>query len=307
MNAVETHALTKRYQGHTALDGVALVVPEGSVFGFLGRNGAGKTTTLRILLGMARPSSGSAMVFGHDVTKAGNRVRQQIGFLPDVPGYYPWMTAPQFLTFTGQLFGLDEATIAERRESLLAMAGLDGVQHRVGGFSRGMKQRLGIAQALMNAPRLLVLDEPTSALDPAGRHEVLTMVEALRDHTTVLVSTHILADVERVCDQVAILDAGRVVVQSSLAEVKARHGGGTRLRVRTVGDEQARARVDDELTARPWCAGLTHLDDEVELAVADLDAAWRDIPALCAAHGLGLARLEPVAATLEDIFLELVA
>src|SRR3954464_2063507 len=221
-NAIELHALTKSFGPTVALDHIDLVVQPGVVFGFLGRNGAGKTTALRILSGLAQPTAGTARVLGHDVTAATDVVRAQIGFLPDVPGFYPWMTAREYLEFAGQLFELDRATIDARATTLLEMAGLASVTTRVGGFSRGMKQRLGIAQALINAPSLLMLDEPTSALDPIGRREVLEMIASLRGRTTVFFSTHILADVERVCDAVAILESGRVVANASVTELRAR-------------------------------------------------------------------------------------
>src|SRR5207342_1345733 len=164
--AIELRGLTKRFGDTLALDRVDLVVRPGAVFGFLGRNGAGKTTALRILSGLARPTAGTASVLGHDVARASDVVRSRIGFLPDVPGFYPWMTAREYLALAGRLFGLAPATLDGRADALLEMAGLASVTTRVSGFSRGMKQRLGIAQALINAPSLLMLDEPTSALDP---------------------------------------------------------------------------------------------------------------------------------------------
>jgi ABC-2 type transport system ATP-binding protein len=224
--AIEIRSLAKVYGTTRALDGVDLAVPEGSVYGFLGPNGAGKTTTLRILAGLARPTSGAARVLGRDVVAATNEVRALIGFLPDVPGFYPWMTAREFLELAGGLFGLTGRVLRERVDALLELAGLQGVDARIGGYSRGMRQRLGVAQALINAPRLLMLDEPTSALDPIGRREVLDMVSTLAGRTTVFFSTHILSDVERVCDRVAILDRGRVVAQAGIDELKTRHGGG---------------------------------------------------------------------------------
>ena len=163
-------------------------------------------------------------MLGHDVTGAGGDVRAMIGFLPDVPAFYKWMTAPQYLRFAGSLFGLRGDVLDARVAALLDLAGLAGVGTRIGGFSRGMKQRLGVAQALINAPKLLLLDEPTSALDPMGRKDVLDMLTTLRGRTTVFFSTHILADVERVCDTVAILDFGRVVAQAPIEELKARYG-----------------------------------------------------------------------------------
>ncbi|MGH7713335.1 MAG: ABC transporter ATP-binding protein, partial [Gemmatimonadaceae bacterium] len=151
INAIEIVGLEKRFGTTNALDGIDLAVPAGLVFGFLGPNGAGKTTTLRILTGLAFPSAGTARILGHDVTRAGNQLRSRIGYLPDVPGFYAWMTAQQFLHYVGRLCGLPRATIAERSNALLEMAGLTSVHTTIGGFSRGMKQRLGIAQALINA------------------------------------------------------------------------------------------------------------------------------------------------------------
>jgi len=154
--AIELSELTKVYGSTRALDKATLGVHEGSIYGFLGPNGAGKTTTLRILTGLARPSSGMARVFGKDVVRASTSVRAEIGFLPDVPGYYGWMTAEEFLRFAGRLFGVTGHKLEERIESLLDLAGLSGVDQRIAGYSRGMKQRLGVAQALVNAPKLQI-------------------------------------------------------------------------------------------------------------------------------------------------------
>jgi len=300
--AVTIAGLTKVYSKAHALDGVDLVVPEGSVFGFLGPNGAGKTTTLRILAGLARPSSGSATVFGHDTTRDADAVHAMIGYLPDVPGFYKWMTATEYLELSAKLFGLPAVARRERIETLLELAGLDGVTTRVGGYSRGMKQRLGVAQALINSPRLLLLDEPTSALDPIGRREVLEMIAALAGRTTVFFSTHILADVERVCDTVAVLAGGRVVEQAGIDELKARHGGAHRV-VIEVDDTR---RLQDALAAEAWAAAVTRDGRELLVEVVDLEAAYRQVPALVARLGLALRRFEADEVSLEDVFVDLV-
>jgi len=300
--AVELRGLRKVYGAKAALDGVDLTVPVGSVFGFLGPNGAGKTTTLRILGGLARPSAGSARVLGHDVLTATNQVRALVGFLPDVPGFYKWMTAPEFLRFSGGLFGLDPATLRARASALLDLAGLAGVDARVGTFSRGMKQRLGIAQALINAPRLLMLDEPTSALDPIGRKEVLDMIAALAGRTTVFFSTHILADVERVCDSVAVLSRGRVVEQASIDALKSRHGRGQRLLVE-VDDP---ARLAQALGGQPWVRQIERDGATLRITVVDMAAAERAIPATITTRELALRRLEADEVSLEEVFVELV-
>jgi ABC-2 type transport system ATP-binding protein len=300
--AVELSGITKRFGDAVALDDVTLSVPPGSIFGFLGPNGAGKTTTLRILTGLAAPDRGSARVLGRDVRDPGHEVRHAIGFLPDVPGFYPWMTARDFMRLAGRLFGIDRSTLESRTESLLGMAGLAGVKTRIGGYSRGMKQRLGMAQALINAPRLLLLDEPTSALDPIGRREVLEMIASLRGRTTVFFSTHILGDVERVCDTAAILHQGRVVAHASVAELK-RRAGAERIVVEVDGDASSLAA---RLAGAAWLTGIEASGAEVRVSVSDATSAQRDIPAAVAALGLGLKRFEMAEASLEEAFVSLV-
>jgi len=302
--AIELRGLTKSFGPTIALDHVDLVVQPGVVFGFLGRNGAGKTTALRILAGLARPTAGTAQVLGHDVTRASEAVRQRIGFLPDVPGFYPWMTARESLEFAGRLFGLDAATVRTRADALLEMAGLASATARVGGFSRGMTQRLGLAQALINGPSLLMLDEPTSALDPIGRREVLEMVASLRGRTTVFFSSHILADVERVCDAVAILERGRVVASAGIAELTSR-ATAKQLVVELESDADA-AEVARALAGRAWLKTLDTRERSLHMTVSDLGAAQREVPAAIVTTGAALRRFEVDEASLEDVFVELV-
>ncbi|MDI6900304.1 MAG: ABC transporter ATP-binding protein [Anaerosomatales bacterium] len=302
-DAIVISGLTKVYKETRALDGIDLAVPEGSVYGFLGPNGAGKTTTLRILTGLAAPTSGTATVFGRDVVSATNEVRADIGFLPDVPGFYPWMTAEEFLRFSGRLFGINGGVLEQRVAALLDLAGLTGVSTRIGGFSRGMKQRLGVAQALINAPKLLMLDEPTSALDPIGRKEVLDMIGSLAGRTTVFFSTHILSDVERVCDTVAILHKGRVVTQAPIEELKERYGAQKIvLEVTDRADEIAAA-----LAAAEWVASLERTaSGAIVLTVSDIAPARTAIPALVVERGVGLKRMDAGEISLEEVFVDLV-
>lgn len=301
--ALELRELAKHYGTVRALDGVDLEVPRGSVFGFLGPNGAGKTTALRILTGLSRPSSGEARVLGHDVVSATDEVRGRIGYLPDVPGFYPWMTARELLRFAGRLFGLSARTLEQRVAALLDLAGLAGVDNRVGGYSRGMRQRLGVAQALINAPELLMLDEPTSALDPIGRKSVLDMVASLRGRTTVFFSTHILSDVERVCDTVAILHEGRVAAQAPIDELKARYGV-QKIALEVTGEHEV---LLEAFRHAPWASAVERVaNGRLELTVADVAAAQVEVPAAVAARGVGIRRLETVEVTLEDVFVDLV-
>lgn len=301
--AIRTTELTKVYGEKNALESVDLVVEEGSIFGFLGPNGAGKTTTLRILTGLARPTSGSAHILGRDVASAGNAVRAQIGFLPDVPGFYEWMKAEEFLRFAGGLFGIGRPILDERVGMLLDLAGLADVDTKIGGYSRGMKQRLGVAQALINTPRLLLLDEPTSALDPMGRKNVLDMLMSLRGRTTVFFSTHILADVERVCDTVAILDRGRVVAQAPIDELKARYGQ-QKVVVEVTGGADELA---EQIRRQSWAAAVYRgHNGAIEVTVTDVGAAQQQIPTMIAARQLGLSRMEAGEMGLEEVFVELV-
>jgi ABC-2 type transport system ATP-binding protein len=282
-------------------------VTKGTVFGFLGPNGAGKTTTVRMLLGFARPTSGTIAVLGETISGARDtelaHLRGRIGFLPDVPGFYPWMRAADVLAFAGSLVGVRGATLRSRTDDLLGLAGLTDVPQKVGSYSRGMRQRLGIAQALIGAPDLLVLDEPTSALDPIGRKGVLDMVSALRGRATVFFSTHILSDVERVCDEVAILDQGRLVTQGTVDDLRQRYGGSIRYALDVDADAP---RVVEALTAESWAGRVTLTETGLDVVVDDLVLARRRVPVLIAQLGLGLVRFEQIETSLEDVFVSLV-
>ncbi len=300
--ALDIRDLHKSFGSVRALDGISLAVPHGAIFGFLGPNGAGKTTTLRIVTGLARATSGSVRVFGEEVSLGATSFTRHLGFLPDVPGFYDWMTAPEFLSFAGKLFGLAGVQLRSRVDELLDLAGLTSATARIGGFSRGMKQRLGIAQALINAPRLLILDEPTSALDPVGRREVLQTVASLHGRATVFFSTHILADVERVCDTVAILDRGRLVANSSVAALKER-AGVHRVSISVDGDARALAsRLEDQ----SWITAIEVDATSLRLTVSDPVLASREIPRAVVDSSLGLVRLVHEEVSLEDAFVQLV-
>jgi ABC-2 type transport system ATP-binding protein len=215
---IETHGITKSYGEVKALRGVDLQVPPHTIFGFLGPNGAGKTTLMKILLGLSRPTSGAGMIFGHDIVKESVTIRERMGYLPQQPRFIEHMTARENLLFTAKFFfrGPQEG-IRERCEEMLELVGLaDKADRPIWGFSGGEKQRLGIALAQVNYPDLLILDEPASALDPIGRQSVLEIMERLRKYTTIFYSTHILDDVQRVSDNVAILNHGQVVTSGPI-------------------------------------------------------------------------------------------
>ncbi len=228
MNALELRGVAMRFGKQQVLSSLDFSVEEGSIYGFIGQNGAGKTTTMKLILGLLRPQSGSITVCGEAVQYGGAKTNRHIGYLPDVPAFYSYMTAPEYLRLCAELSGLPGHITAARSRDLLEMVGLARFQKKkIGGYSRGMKQRLGIAQALLNEPKLLLCDEPTSALDPSGRKEILDLLAAVRGRTTVLFSTHILADVERICDHAAILHKGSVVRECNLQQWKAEQSAQT--------------------------------------------------------------------------------
>ena len=228
--AVHTIELRKRYGATVALDGLSMTVARGEVFGFLGPNGAGKTTAVRLLLGLARPTGGEAMVLG---APAGDlEARRKIGYLPELFRYQSWLTAREVLTLHCRLLRIPRPRWGGEVAGRLATVGLAArADDRVGSFSKGMQQRLGLGVALLGEPALIVLDEPTSALDPVGRHQVRTIIRELRGRgATVFLNTHLLEEAEQVCDRVTVLDRGRSVATGTLAEIVGRQSS-VRLRI----------------------------------------------------------------------------
>jgi ABC-2 type transport system ATP-binding protein len=297
--------MVKTYGSVRALDGLSLDVAQGVVYGFLGPNGAGKTTTLRILTGLARPTSGKAQVAGVDVLKNGNKLAAHIGHLPEEPAYYPWMTPREFLDYLGGLYGLPASERATRTQELLKMIRLEDVaSRRIGGFSRGMRQRLGVAAALIHRPEVLFLDEPASALDPAGRKEVLDLIGNLRGQCTVVMSTHILADVERVCDMVGIIAKGKLLVQARSEELLERYAVPA-FEVEA-DDQPALTRWAEDLRRLPWVTAVNSENGKLRVTVKDVQTAKREILPLAVKAGLALNRYEEVRPSLEDVFLQLV-
>lgn len=301
MTAVEIKNLTKKFGSFTAVNNLSLCVPEGKVFGFLGPNGAGKTTTLRILMGLATPTAGEVRVFGEYIVKSRSYLRR-VGYLPDVPAFYNWMTAREYMRFTGDLFGLEPGCLGKKIEELLELVDLHKEKKRIGGFSRGMKQRLGLAQALVNDPELVFLDEPTSALDPIGRKDVLERINAFKERVTVFFSTHILADVERVCDRAAIINHGELVIEGGITELRQKYGGHTiELEVTDVPEK-----LFQKLKKSPWCQRLKTQGNLITFGVTDKEIAGKSLPPLLAEAGVGIIRMESREPDLEEIFLKLV-
>jgi ABC-2 type transport system ATP-binding protein len=224
---IKTQDLSKTFDTVEALKSLNLKVPRNSIFGFLGPNGAGKTTTMKLLLGLIWPTHGSGTVFGMDIVKASVEIRSRVGYLPQEPRFYEHMTARETLDFTARFFFKGpKAEIKKRVDETIELVGLEGKADRpIKGFSGGERQRLGIAQAQVNYPDLLILDEPAAQLDPLGRRDVLAVMERLRKYTTVFYSTHILDDVQRVSDTVAILNKGEMVSYGPIEELLTGSGG----------------------------------------------------------------------------------
>ncbi len=304
--AIHTEKLQKRFGSVKALNGLTLTVDYGTVFGFLGPNGAGKTTTIRMLTGLSHPSGGKAWVAGMDIRQSA-KVANRIGYLPEEPAFYNWMTPVEYLDHIGRIFGLKSNERNQRSNELLEKVDLAGVKkRRIGGFSRGMRQRLGLAQAMLNKPEVLFLDEPVSALDPAGRKEVLEMITGLRGQCAVFMSTHILADVERICDSVGIINKGRLIVEARQDELMSRYSvPAFEVEVDPGTESQLKSWLKG-LSRNKWYKAATTEGARARIIVKDMTSARQVLMAQAVDSGLMLRRIEIVTPTLEDVFLELV-
>lgn len=297
MNVLEVSGIRKSFGTKKVLDGVSFSVPENCIFGFIGRNGAGKTTTMRAVLGLLEIDGGEIAVCGEKVSYGKTPKSGSIGFLPDVPEFYGYMNAREYLMLCGGIADIDRKMLKTRCSELLELVGLDKEKHRIKGYSRGMKQRLGIAQALIARPKLLICDEPTSALDPVGRKDILGILSAAREQTSVIFSTHILSDVERICSRVAFLEGGKTVFSGTIEEIH-KIGKDTALEL-TLRRSEDITRVS---SAFPSC---TITDGRLLFPNAS-DRECADIMAFLAAQTIPLIKLERHEADLEDMFMEVI-
>ena len=296
---VKARGLVKRYDEVVAVDHIDLNVQVGDVYGFLGPNGAGKTTTLRMALGLIMPTEGTVELFGRDPLREGARALEGVAGFVEAPRFYPYLTGRKNLEL---LAALDGDGANERIDEVLQIVELSPRGgHRVGGYSHGMRQRLGIAAALLRKPRLLILDEPATGLDPAGMRDMRLLIRRLADEgITVLLSSHQLPEVQELCDRVAIVDRGRVVYEGALADLRRQGGAGYRLRstddTRALAIARAQAGVEHVIGTPPTPHGLSFQADEQHVGALSL--------ALGAA-GVGILALTPELATLEDLFFRL--
>jgi ABC-2 type transport system ATP-binding protein len=298
MDALKIEGLTKSFGAHRVLDGLSFSVPEGCVFGFLGQNGAGKTTTMKLILGLLRADAGGVEVCGAPVRYGETKTNRLIGYLPDVPEFYGYMKPREYLRFCGEIAGMSASGIKARADLLIEEVGLSGNERKIGGFSRGMKQRLGIAQALLSEPKLLICDEPTAALDPMGRREILDILGGLRSGTTVVFSTHTLSDAERICDRVAVLKDGKLALEGTLASLRARR--------KRDGLLVEFANAADLEWCRPALAGAEISGLTATLRSSAILDAEGALIACLARENVRPVRLELIEPTLESLFMEAV-
>jgi ABC-2 type transport system ATP-binding protein len=304
MDILELNHVSKKFGENKVIKDLSFHAPEHSVFGFIGKNGAGKTTAMKMILGFLKPDAGEIKVCGEKVSYGNTKTNRYIGYLPDVPEFYSYMSPKEYLRLCGEITGLKKELIKERSEELLAMVGLDQADRKIRGFSRGMKQRLGIAQALLNEPRLLICDEPTSALDPVGRKEILDILSKARERTTIVFSTHILSDVERICDSIGILNQGKICLQGTVEEIKNKYRSDT-IQIE-VGQDTPPEVLSSGLTKLP-CVKDTSMDgNKVNVRMTGGMEYSKVILKYLAEKDISVLRYEIMEPSLENVFLEVV-
>lgn len=305
MDILSIKQLSKSFGAHKVIDNLTFSVPEHSVFGFIGQNGAGKTTTMKMILGLLKPDGGEITVCGEKVSYGQTGTNRFIGYLPDVPEFYGYMKPMEYLRLCGEITGLKEQQIKKKSGELLELVGLDKVNRRIGGFSRGMKQRLGIAQALINEPKLLICDEPTSALDPVGRKEILDILHQVKSKTTVIFSTHILSDVERICDNIAVLHGGKLALYGTLSEIKSQHKQDSVLV--EFASQEDKQRFTNAPQMKSFLTNAEHKETNIVLHSPDIQKAARQVVSTLYENHLIPVRFEILEPTLESLFMEVIA
>jgi ABC-2 type transport system ATP-binding protein len=305
---ISTQGLSKSFGEVQALKSLDLRVPQKSIFGFLGPNGAGKTTTIKLLLGLIRPTSGSGQIFGKDIVKDSVDIRANIGYLPQDARFYEHMTARQTLDYTARFFySGPQAEIDRRVNEMIELVGLQGKADRpIRGFSGGERQRLGIAQAEINYPDLLILDEPAASLDPQGRRDVLDVMSRIRKYATIFYCTHILDDVQRVSDQVAIVNQGELITQAPIEELLAGTGD-VIYSVTLSGDVQS---AYTQITQLPWVSGIAASQQNGQttwqVSVTDEAIAKDQLMSLLVSSGVKIDNFGRKAQNLEDVFINII-
>lgn len=299
MNILTLDHLTKSFGSNLVIDDVSFQLEEGKIFGLIGKNGSGKTTLMKMILGLLPSTKGKSLLFDEEVKYGYSPTNRHVGYLPDVPSYYSYMTAYEYLMLCGEITGIPKKELKERAEKYLHLVGLENNKKKIQQFSRGMKQRLGIAQALIHQPRLLICDEPTSALDPIGRKEILDILQSIKEETTVILSTHILHDAEQICDEVAMLNNGKFVMTGSISEI-----------IKTHSKHQIRVVFDDEKNAQYFLEkseiieSISPQSNMLLIKATDLKETQKQIFTQCTKLNLFPSSIEIVHPSLDEIFLE---
>ncbi|TCZ78767.1 ABC transporter ATP-binding protein [Paenibacillus albiflavus] len=304
MELLTVSGLRKQYGSHAAVNGLDFQIQTGRCVALLGPNGAGKTTTLRMLAGLLKPSSGQ--ISWNEQVGHVRDPRQIIGYLPQMPVFYPWMSGQEFLNYVGQLANLSAKEAESRTADVLVQVGLkDAAKRKIGGYSGGMKQRLGLAQALVHRPKLLMMDEPVSALDPIGRREVLDLIQAIRQETTILFSTHVLHDAEEVCDDVLIMNKGQIAIKGDLNTVRKEYQSPViRIQVEPFDGDKAWLA---NLKNRPYVDEVTIELHTAYLTTKNIDEARYELMKELVEGHIPIVKLEIEQTTLEDLFMRVVS
>lgn len=303
MSAIEIHNLRKDFGNFNALKGIDIEVPEGTCFGLLGPNGAGKTTTIKLILGLLTPTEGEVKVFGY---KAGSfNARKNVGYLPERIGYHDHVKTVDFLHYIGILSNMPSAKVDEKAEELLDWVGLSGWgETPIGNLSAGMKQRLGLAQAVMGDPKLVILDEPTSNLDPIGRNEMLERIKDItKEGRTVFVSSHVLPEIEIVSDYVGIIHQGEMITQGKLKDIKREQLQKGKHNYELIVDKPDE--IISELQKSPFVSSVTRSDDRILIQAKDVDQLGQKLPRILVDAKVQLVKFAPLGESLQDIFLQI--
>jgi len=303
---IEVQSLSRFYGDHQAVKDVSFSIAANEVVGFLGLNGAGKSTTLKVIAGLIPPSAGTVIVDNVDVTQAPVSFRARIGYLPEEPPLYKEMTVTEFLSFLGQLRGMSASALRDRLPKVIATCQLSGMEKRViGELSHGYKKRVGIAQAIIHQPRLVILDEPISGLDPVQIVEMRKVIQSLKAEATVLVSSHILTEIEQTCDRILVLRAGELVVNATHHDLAARMNTGARIKLTATGASDAVAAVVRGVEGVSDVTVSGERDGRTSLEVTMVDDRREAVVVALVQAGFGLRALEDALDELEELFIEM--
>lgn len=304
MSAITLSGVSKTFGSFFAVKDLSFEIPENKVVGFLGPNGAGKTTTIRMMVGLSKPTNGEIKIANQKIVFGDARSNYLFGYLPEQPSFYGWMTGQEYLNFIGETFGIEQKELQRRTKELLTLTNLeDAAKKRIGTYSNGMKQRLGIAQALINKPKVLIMDEPVSALDPIGRRQVLNVIEKLKKEMTILLSTHILSDVDKICDEVAIINKGKLVAFSPLSELKAKYA----TKILDIEFETDPTEILPKLKKEDWADKIDKEGSVLRIWLKDEQALSKNVPLkFLADQPIGILKYGLSLPEAEDLFVELV-